>query len=238
MKRIVRIIGFVTLLFLTPAIASASNGFLGENSRPEKNLGQAGIHRASAALNAELHRVCDDFYRRHAADYFVWAHNTACLPELLFPAGTQPFKRYLPTEQIAGTNQFRATGIEARLNKQEITGGTPATYYPPGINSIAPVGNNFLARGHLLGKRIGGDGSVPGNIDPLWQQTANIQMRGYESTGNGGLNILRQVDAGFIVDYIVTPHYGSPQDSVPDSVRLQAKSSSGWSLDVTISNTP
>jgi hypothetical protein len=65
-------------LLLAPALASASSGILSENSRPEKNLGQAEIHRVSAGVNAEKHRVCDDFYREHAADYFVWAHNSAC----------------------------------------------------------------------------------------------------------------------------------------------------------------
>jgi hypothetical protein len=70
MNRIANIIGFIAML-LTPVLASASNGFLSENSRPEKFLGQREIHRVLATVNAETHRVCDDSCREHAADRVV-----------------------------------------------------------------------------------------------------------------------------------------------------------------------
>jgi hypothetical protein len=70
MRRIAAIIGFIALL-LVSALASASNGFLSENSRRKKNLGQAGIHRDFSDLNAEFHWVCVNYCPKHAANLFV-----------------------------------------------------------------------------------------------------------------------------------------------------------------------
>jgi hypothetical protein len=94
------------LLLLLPELASASNSFLSENSRLEKNLGHREIHQASPRLNAETHRVCDDSCQKHAADCVV-APKTA-----------------LAGEEAAASNSARKMAVQEALEKGEINATT------------------------------------------------------------------------------------------------------------------
>ncbi len=80
MSRSATIIGFIALL-VVPALASASNGFLSENSRQEKNLGQPVIHLALQRLNTEAHQVYVNSCPEHAADLVVAPETRDVPPE-------------------------------------------------------------------------------------------------------------------------------------------------------------
>jgi hypothetical protein len=75
MNRLAVIIGFVAAMLFSPATASASNGYLGANSRLEKFVGQSEFQKELPPLNEELHRLCDDSCCKHAADMFVAPKN-------------------------------------------------------------------------------------------------------------------------------------------------------------------
>jgi DNA/RNA non-specific endonuclease len=95
----------------------------------------------------------------------------------------------------------RPTGIRAMLTAP-LAQGTPANgdIHPPGWP--AGTADHGMARGHLLGKQLGGDGNDPRNLVTLAQNPANSPaMRDFESA------VRKAVEAGETVDYRVTPVY-------------------------------
>jgi len=103
--------------------------------------------------------------------------------------------------------------------------------HPPGWDQL-PSRNR--ARGHLLGRQLGGSGENPANLVTLYQQRANTPvMRDYETM------VADAVRGGQTVHYEVTPLYASPSDTGPPrAVRLRAQGDHGFRLDVEIANTP
>src|SRR6266516_3690185 len=103
--------------------------------------------------------------------------------------------------------------------------------HPPGWDQL-PSRNR--ARGHLLGRQLGGAGENPANLVTLYQLRANSPvMRDYESM------LADAVAAGQTVNYQVQPLYTSPTDNGPPrAVRLRAQGNRGFRFDVEIANTP
>jgi hypothetical protein len=154
----------VLLLLCTAGDASATNGFLSENSRQEKNLGQAEIHWEIATLNAESQRVCDDSCFEHAAGSVVGSNTPAKQGIYEFPdqtAGGIPYVgqsgnipnrlqqhiakgRLKPgtesTTPVSGGKTDREIAEHIRI--QELTGGQAAKNCPNVANKVDPIGPN------------------------------------------------------------------------------------------------
>jgi hypothetical protein len=120
--------------------------------------------------------------------------------------------------------------VQAAHNDQ--LGSEPdPSIHPPGWDQL-PSRNR--ARGHLLGRQLGGTGENPANLVTLYQERANTPvMSGYETM------VADAVRAGQTVHYQVTPLYASPTDSGPPrAIRIRAQGDHGFRLDVEIANTP
>ena len=102
---------------------------------------------------------------------------------------------------------------------------------PPGYDQL-PARNR--ARGHLLGRQLGGSGDVEANLVALVQRRANSPvMRDYETA------VAEAAQAGETIDYRVKPVYASSTArGAPLAVRLTAVGNHGFRLDVQIANTP
>ncbi len=102
---------------------------------------------------------------------------------------------------------------------------------PPGFTEL-PSRNR--ARGHLLGRQLGGSGQVAGNLIAMFQSRANSPvMRDYETM------VADAVQAGEIVRYEVRPLYTSTSArGAPRAVRIRAGGNRGFRMDVEIANTP
>ena len=101
---------------------------------------------------------------------------------------------------------------------------------PPGLEKL-PVRNR--ARGHLLGRQLGGSGLDERNLVALWQYPVNDPiMSGYETMV---ANAIRK--GGETMRYDVTPVYSSRwPSSRPIALRLEAWGLKGFRLDVEIPN--
>ncbi|TWI35121.1 DUF4781 domain-containing protein [Paracoccus sulfuroxidans] len=122
----------------------------------------------------------------------------------------------------------QAQGIEVTLDRSMLDTGTHAdpNLRPPGFEG----GGANHSRGHLLARRLGGDGAEMANLVTLYQNPTNSPvMRSFEDV------VYRAVDAGENVNYRVTPVYaeGNP---VPTHIVLQAKGDQGLDIAVTINN--
>jgi hypothetical protein len=124
----------------------------------------------------------------------------------------------------------RPTGIEATITPEMIAGdiGTHANgaIRPPGFEG----GPSNHARGHLLGRQLGGSGHVDSNLVTLFQNPVNTPiMSGIEA------QVRAAVEAGETVRYRVTPIYDG-DNPIPTQIRIQADGDDGFHLDVTIDN--
>jgi hypothetical protein len=128
---------------------------------------------------------------------------------------------YLPLDGLG-----RPTGMRAKLTRP-LKRGTRANQNikPPGY--LAGAGH---ARGHLLGRQLGGSGNVKENLVTLYQNPVNTPiMSRYERL------VRRAVEAGEVVLYTVTPIYRGT-DSMPIAVTLNAQGSKGFNISLTIPN--
>ncbi|NHA00290.1 hypothetical protein G5V59_09740 [Nocardioides sp. W3-2-3] len=112
----------------------------------------------------------------------------------------------------------RPTGMSATLTPDMVGTGTRAK------QAISPAGfggrSAGHARGHLLGKRLGGDGGDARNLMTLYQNPVNNPaMRGFENQVRSAL------DAGETVSYAVTPIYRG-SELMPIGVTMSAQSES------------
>jgi hypothetical protein len=89
-----------------------------------------------------------------------------------------------------------------------------------------------MARGHLLGRQLGGDGNDPRNLVTLAQNPANSPaMRDFEAA------VRKAVEAGETVDYKVTPVYlGDSPVAVGVTMSAQGDGNPPFSLEVSIIN--
>ncbi|MFJ9541324.1 RHS repeat-associated core domain-containing protein [Streptomyces sp. NPDC101225] len=131
---------------------------------------------------------------------------------------------------------YRGRGRKADPDKEtEIMGGDTAR--GRGTDRTNPAGWQHLdgdrgwARGHLLGRQLGGNGRDWRNLVKMYNAANSDVMAGYEETVRGRL------DAGEKIFYASIPEYdgGNP---VPKTVEMYALGSSGSFLHWTVYNTP
>ncbi|WAG63733.1 DNA/RNA non-specific endonuclease [Clostridium estertheticum] len=125
----------------------------------------------------------------------------------------------------------RPTGMTATVTKDMIGTGTKASQSikPPGFAGGGP-GSLGHARGHLLGKQLGGHGDDPRNLVTLFQNPVNSPvMRDFESS------VRAAVENGEVVRYQSIPiHEGN--NLISSGVTMSARGTGGFQLDVTILN--
>lgn len=125
------------------------------------------------------------------------------------------------------------SGTRARITRDMVGPEGPGTsannsIRPPGFESGLPPTRH--ARGHLHGNQLGGSGDVPENLVTLWQNPVNHpQMSGFEA------QVRAAVESGEVVYYFAKPIYGNGP-GLPSAVRLRARGSGGFRLDVTLDN--
>ena len=120
----------------------------------------------------------------------------------------------------------RPTGAAANITRRTLGTGSRATGTPPGFAGKA-AGH---ARGHLIGRQLGGSGSDARNVVTLFQRPANSPvMRGFEN------RVRAAVEAGETVRYTVVPIYRGTE-AIPRAVTLTARGSRGFRLGVSVLN--
>lgn len=131
---------------------------------------------------------------------------------------------------------YRGRGKKADPNKDtDIMGGD--TTRGRGTDRSNPAGWQYLdgqrdwARGHLLGRQLGGNGRDRRNLVKLYNKANSVIMEDYESIVRGRL------DAGERVFYASIPMYEG-SNPVPDTVELYALGSRGSFSHWTVYNTP
>jgi hypothetical protein len=131
------------------------------------------------------------------------------------------------------------SGIKATINAAMIKAAEQDRLGSEPDQDIRPAGYDQLparnrARGHLLGRQLGGSGDVDANLVALVQRRANSPvMRDYETA------VADAAEAGETIDYRVVPVYASAAaKGAPVAVRLTAVGNRGFRLDVQIANTP
>lgn len=122
----------------------------------------------------------------------------------------------------------RTTGIIATITQDMIGVGSPAK------SSIKPTGFGGQvqghARGHLLGKQLGGSGSDSGNLVTIYQNPVNHPiMSSIEA------NVRKAVEGGQVVKYKVTPIYEG-NNLIPCGITIWAQGSGGLNIYQTILN--
>jgi RHS repeat-associated protein len=124
----------------------------------------------------------------------------------------------------------RPTGVRATITDDMIGTGTPAnrSIEPPGWDQM---GAN-RARGHLLGRQLGGSGDEPLNLVSMEQTPANSPvMRDFESQTRAA------VEGGQTVEYSSTPIYNG-DNPIPQGITIRAQGSGGFDQWVTVLNPP
>uniref|UniRef100_UPI0018CA445B DNA/RNA non-specific endonuclease n=1 Tax=Cupriavidus sp. WS TaxID=1312922 RepID=UPI0018CA445B len=124
----------------------------------------------------------------------------------------------------------RPTGIKATITEDMINTGTVAnpSIVPPGWAGDGMKYNQ--ARGHLLGRQLGGSGDMPENLVTLQQNWTNSPvMRGYES------QVRAAVESGQTVEYHVTPVYKG-NNLIPRGVTLSGQGNDGFHIGVSVLN--
>ncbi|WP_051861133.1 RHS repeat-associated core domain-containing protein [Xenorhabdus bovienii] len=125
----------------------------------------------------------------------------------------------------------RPTGVSATLDKSHINTGTHANpnIQPPGF--ITGKGSN-RARGHLLGRQLGGSGDDVRNLVTLQQRPANTPfMSGVEG------RIRKALEQGQVVEMDSIPIYKGPS-RIPAGITMKAEGSGGFYEYVTVLNPP
>jgi len=135
------------------------------------------------------------------------------------------------TGQRSGVSATITPAMVAAAADDELGSAADPDIRPPGLDQL-PARNR--ARGHLLGRQLGGTGDLPANLVALYQTRANTPvMRDYESA------VAEAVRAGETVRYAVRPRYPSGTfEGAPKAIRITATGDRGFRLDVTIANTP
>ncbi len=125
----------------------------------------------------------------------------------------------------------RPTGVKARLNASDINTGSHANpaIQPPGF--ITGAGSN-RARGHLLGRQLGGSGDDVRNL-------VTIQHRPVNTTDMSSVEgrIRKALERGETVDMSVTPIYKGPS-RIPAGITIHAEGNRGFFESLTLLNPP
>ena len=135
------------------------------------------------------------------------------------------------TGQRSGVSATITPNMVAAAARDELGSAADPDIRPPGLDQL-PARNR--ARGHLLGRQLGGTGDLPANLVALYQTRANTPvMRDYESA------VAEAARAGEVIRYAVHPRYPSATfEGAPSAIRITASGNRGFRLDVTIANTP
>jgi DNA-entry nuclease len=135
------------------------------------------------------------------------------------------------TGQRSGITATITPAMVAAADRDELGSEPDESIRPPGLAQL-PSRNH--ARGHLLGRQLGGSGQVSSNLIAMYQSRANSPvMRDYETM------VADAVQAGETVRYEVRPLYRSASDrGAPIAVRIRASGNHGFRMDVEIANTP
>jgi DNA/RNA non-specific endonuclease len=157
------------------------------------------------------------------------ADNSAAIRRL---GGKVDYGRVDPaTGQRSGVTATITRAMVAAADDDQLGSPADPDIRPPGYDRL-PARNR--ARGHLLGRQLGGSGDLEANLVALYQSRANSPvMRDYETA------VAEAVRAGETVRYAVRPIYASrTADGPPAAVRITAAGDRGFRMDVTIANTP
>jgi hypothetical protein len=133
----------------------------------------------------------------------------------------------LVTGQRSGIRALITPAMVAAAARDELGSAAASTIRPPGFDQL-PTRNR--ARGHLLGRQLGGSGDQAANLVALYQTRANSPvMRDYETAVAEAVQMIR---------YAVRPIYPSrTSNGAPTAIRITATGNRGFGLDVTIANT-
>jgi DNA/RNA non-specific endonuclease len=157
------------------------------------------------------------------------ADNRAAIRRL---GGSVDYGRVDPdTGQRSGVRATITPAMVAAADRDQLGSTADQDIRPPGFDRL-PARNR--ARGHLLGRQLGGSGAVAANLVALYQTRANSPvMRDYETA------VAEAVQAGETVRYTVRPLYPSrTHNGAPSAIRITASGDRGFRLDVTVANTP
>jgi len=134
------------------------------------------------------------------------------------------------TGQRSGISATITPAMVAAAARDELGSAADPSIRPPGLDRL-PARNR--ARGHLLGRQLGGTGDLPANLVALYQTRANTPvMRDYETA------VAEAARAGEVIRYAVRPRYPSASfTGAPSAIRITATGNHGFRLDVTIANT-
>jgi DNA/RNA non-specific endonuclease len=157
------------------------------------------------------------------------AENRAAIRRL---GGNVDYGRVDPdTGQRSGVRATITPAMVAAAERDQLGSIADPDIRPPGFDRL-PARNR--ARGHLLGRQLGGSGAVAANLVALYQTRANSPvMRNYETA------VAEAVQAGETVRYTVRPVYPSrTHNGAPGAIRITASGDRGFRLDVTVANTP
>ena len=157
------------------------------------------------------------------------ADNRAAIRRL---GGAVDYGRVDPaTGQRSGVTATVTAAMVDAAAEDELGSAADPDIRPPGFDRL-PARNR--ARGHLLGRQLGGSGDLEANVVALYQTRANSPvMRDYEGA------VADAAQAGETIQYAVRPLYGSrTSDGAPRAIRITATGDGGFRLDVTVANTP
>ena len=156
------------------------------------------------------------------------ADNRAAIRRL---GGAVDYGRVDPrTGQRSGVRATITPAMVAAAEREELGSIADPDIRPPGYDRL-PARNR--ARGHLLGRQLGGSGALAANLVALYQSRANSPvMRNYEGA------VADAAQAGETIQYTVRPLYGSRTSTgAPRAIRIKATGDAGFRLDVTVANT-
>ncbi|WP_449585515.1 DNA/RNA non-specific endonuclease [Photorhabdus temperata] len=157
---------------------------------------------------------------------YSYVHNPANWIDPLGLAGCPNSIKYGELDHLR-----RPTGVHATLDKGHINTGTHANpdIQPPGF--ITGKGSN-RARGHLLGRQLGGSGDDARNLVTLQQRPTNTPvMSGVEG------RIRKALEQGEVVEMSSIPIYKGPS-RIPAGITMKAEGSGGFFEYVTVLNPP
>jgi hypothetical protein len=156
------------------------------------------------------------------------ADNRAAIRRL---GGAVDYGRVDPaTGQRSGVTATITAAMVDAAAEDELGSAADPAIRPPGFDRL-PARNR--ARGHLLGRQLGGSGDLEANLVAMYQTRANTPvMRDYESA------VADAAQAGETIQYTVRPLYGSRTSTgAPRAIRIKATGDAGFRLDVTVANT-
>jgi DNA-entry nuclease len=135
------------------------------------------------------------------------------------------------TGQRSGITATITPAMVAAAGRDQLGSEPDQSIRPPGL---AELPSRNRARGHLLGRQLGGSGQVSSNLVAMYQSRANSPvMRDYETM------VADAVQAGETVRYEVRPLYQSASArGAPRAIRIRAVGSRGFRMDVEVANTP